>query len=675
MKLNPRQREAVIHIHGPLLVLAGAGSGKTSVITQKLAHLIRDCGYDARHVVAVTFTNKAAREMNERARALLGRKDVRGLRICTFHNFGLQFLRKELAATPLRAGFTILDEQDTLSLVKELLPADLAADRAYTGELQQQISRWKNELLSPEQALASAADAREADWANFYKRYQRSLTAYNAVDFDDLIRLPVQLLQTDETVRERWQRQLHYLMVDEYQDTNTAQYHMLRLLVGKRAHFTVVGDDDQSIYAWRGANPENLVQLKKDFPQLDVIMLEQNYRSTGRILKAANQLIARNPHLFEKTLWSDHDYGPPIRVLQVDSETQEAERVAGEIIRRHFNEGLDYGDVAILYRGNHQARWFEQALMQNRIPYRISGGTSFFARAEIKDVMAYLRLLANEDDDTAFLRVINTPRREIGPGTLEKVAAHAAAHNVSLLASLRLSPWPEGLGARRSGQLRSFLELVDTARERLRKEAPSEVVRQLLVDLDYESWLLETSSSDKSAAFRWRNVCDLVDWLERLSLDEEGQAVPLDAMVQKLMLFDRLDRLTDDTSEGEVQLMTLHAAKGLEFPLVFLVGMEEELLPHRTSLEDGNIDEERRLCYVGITRARQELVLTLTRYRQRYGEKIECLPSRFLEELPQEDLLWETPATRKSEAEQAQTNEAHLAALRAMLGKSGAAKS
>ena len=411
--LNPRQREAVRHLDGPLLVLAGAGSGKTRVITAKIAHLIEHGGVAARHITAVTFTNKAAREMKGRVGKLLDAEAGRGLSISTFHTLGLNILRRELKAAGLRAGFSIFDEQDVEQLLRELAKKN-EADKDTLQRARWQISAWKNDLIDPDTALSNATDDFGGFYAALYGAYQRALRVYNAVDFDDLILLPVSLLRTEPALRERWQNRIRYLLVDEYQDTNGAQYELVKLLVGVRGALTVVGDDDQSIYAWRGARPENLARLRDDFPRLHVIKLEQNYRSTGRILRAANTLIANNEHVFEKRLWSELGPGELLRVVNCRDEEDEAERVISEIIQQRFNSGAPYSSFAILYRGNHQARPFEKALRTQNIPYFISGGTSFFSRSEVKDVMAYLRLIVNPDDDSAFLRIVNTPRREIG---------------------------------------------------------------------------------------------------------------------------------------------------------------------------------------------------------------------------------------------------------------------
>ncbi|MEY6431873.1 UvrD-helicase domain-containing protein [Thioalkalicoccus limnaeus] len=663
--LNPRQREAVRHTTGPLLVLAGAGSGKTRVISHKIAHLIGTVGLAPRHLCAVTFTNKAAREMRERVAGQLRGREARGLTISTFHTLGLGILRREVERAGLRPGFSLFDAQDAEALIKEHLAKVRLADGTTPAIVQARISHWKNALVGPEQVLSQAEDDYEAMLARLYERYERSLRAYNAVDFDDLIGRPVRLLADLPEVRETWQGRIRYLLVDEYQDTNGAQYELVRLLVGPRGALTAVGDDDQSIYAWRGARPENLTRLKDDYPNLEVIMLEQNYRSSGRILSLANGLIAHNPHIFAKRLWSEHGPGEPARVVTCRDEIHEAERVVGEILHRHFGQGVPFGACAILYRGNHQARPFEKALREHKVPYFLSGGTSFFARAEVKDTMAYLRLLANPDDDAAFLRIVNTPRREIGPTTLERLADYAAGRGVGLLRACSELGLAEHLGERPRQRLCDFAGWIQGFAHRA-ETAPVATVRELIEAMRYADWLRESASSPQVAERRMENVTDLLEWLDALNKGEL-QEKTLGEMVSHLTLMDVLERRDEEQGGDRVHLMTLHAAKGLEFPHVFLVGLEEELLPHRSAIEEDSIEEERRLAYVGITRAQQTLTLTLARRRRRYGEFVESEPSRFLAELPDEALEWDerrevSPDERKSRGT------AHLASLRGLLG-------
>ncbi len=666
--LNPRQQAALLAIDGPVLVLAGAGSGKTRVITQKIAYLIQQCGYNPRHIAAVTFTNKAAREMKARVGKLLKGKESHGLRVSTFHTLGLEIIRREIQTLGYKPGFSIFDAADAMGLIKELGRREGTGDGEEEKQLQWQISHWKNAFVDPEQALREAVSDQATRAALLYAQYNRHLKAYNAVDFDDLIMLPVQLFEREPEILQQWQNRIRYLLVDEYQDTNATQYRLVQLLVGLSARFTVVGDDDQSIYAWRGAQPENLALLQRDFPGLKVIKLEQNYRSMGRILKAANQLIANNEHVFEKRLWSELGHGEPLRIIQAADDEDEAQRVVSEIIHHKFQHKADFGDFAILYRGNHQSRIFEKALREQRIPYTISGSTSFFSHTEVKDIMAYLRLVTNPDDDAAFLRVINTPRREIGPTTLEKLGGYAMNRGISLFTACFELGLAQHLPERAVERLRGFAEwLVDIA-HRADKGDRMAAVRDLVHEIDYRNWLQDSSRDLKQAERRVQNIEELIEWIGRMH-EQEGNDPPLTDLVAKLTLFDIMDRNDSDEGEGTVRLMTLHAAKGLEFPHVFLVGMEEELLPHRVSIEEENIAEERRLAYVGITRAQRTLTMTLAAKRRRGGEMVRCEPSRFLDELPPEDIQWEGKGVELDPDTRQARGKAHLANLRGLLGQ------
>ncbi|MGR5503863.1 DNA helicase Rep [Vibrio sp. DNB22_10_4] len=671
MKLNPQQDMAVKYVSGPCLVLAGAGSGKTRVITNKIAYLVQNCGYKARNIAAVTFTNKAAREMKERVGQTLGKNESKGLMVSTFHTMGLNIIRREYKALGLKAGFSLFDDQDQMALLKELTEKQLDGDKDLLRSLLSSISNWKNDLLTPEQVKGSARSEQEQLFAYCFEMYQIQMKAYNALDFDDLIALPVILLKTNQEVRERWQKRIQYLLVDEYQDTNTSQYELVKLLVGERARFTVVGDDDQSIYSWRGAKPQNLVLLNKDFPNLKAVMLEQNYRSTSRILRAANILIANNPHVFEKSLFSEIPDGEKLKVLKAKNEEHEAERVTGELIAHRFVNRTDYRDYAVLYRGNHQSRLIEKALMQNRVPYKISGGTSFFARAEIKDIMAYLRVLVNPDDDNAFLRIVNTPRREIGPATLEKLGSYANMRSKSLFeASFELG-LEQHLTGRGLENLRRFTQWIVTIGDNAERGNTVEAVRALVRDINYEDWLYETSSSAKAAEMRMKNVSDLYSWivadLEGDNYDKEEKT--LKEVVQRLTLRDMMERGEEEDDSDAVQLMTLHASKGLEFPYVYLIGSEEGILPHQTSIDEDNVEEERRLMYVGITRAQKELTFTICKERRQFGELIKPEHSRFLDELPFDDVDWEQSKKPVSAEERMQKGQAHIANIRAMFNK------
>lgn len=641
-KLNPRQREAVRYIDGPCLVLAGAGSGKTSVITRKIAYLIEDCGMSARHIAAVTFTNKAAREMKERVGKLLKRKEAQGLTVSTFHNLGLNIIRREYKTLGYKPGFSILDTEDARGILKELMLRDGDLNTEILDAVQSQISNWKSALITPEQAMAQAENASQLTFATVYGRYLQALQAYNAVDFDDLIRLPAQLFLGHDEVLQRWRQRIRYLLVDEYQDTNSSQYILVQQLIGDRGALTVVGDDDQSIYAWRGARPENLSQLKKDFPNLHVVKLEQNYRSTARILKVANKVISNNPHEFDKTLWSELGVGEMLRVIRSPSEDAEAERVANEILSQKLRRQAQFRDFAILYRGNHQSRLIELKLQQYQIPYNISGGTSFFAKTEIKDIMAYLRLLVNPADDNAFLRVINTPRRQIGTSTLEALGRYATEREISLLDACQELGIQSVIAGKNLDRVRHFADWLQKVRGNCHNQDPVAAIREMIEDIDYESWLHQNASSPKVAEKRLENVWYLLDsiknQLERNEDEAKSHEENLNAAISKLLLLDLLERQEEDDTGDRVQMMTLHASKGLEFPHVFLVGLEEELLPHRNSIDSGNIEEERRLMYVGITRAQKTLTLTLAGTRKQFGEKQETTPSRFIDEMPSEDI-------------------------------------
>lgn len=670
MKLNPRQDEAVHYVSGPCLVLAGAGSGKTRVIINKIAHLVQNCGYKAKTIAAVTFTNKAAREMKERVAKSMGRKEARGLWISTFHTLGLEIIKREHKVVGLKAGFSLFDDQDTLALLKDLTEDELDGDKDLLRSLMSTISNWKGDLVIPTQAVKIAKDEQSQLFAALYVRYAQHMKAYNALDFDDLILIPTLILRHNAEVRTRWQTRIQYLLVDEYQDTNTSQYELVKLLVGDRARFTVVGDDDQSIYSWRGAKPQNLVLLGKDFPTLRLIKLEQNYRSSQRILKAANILIANNPHVYEKTLFSELPYGEPLRVLIAANEEQEAERVIAEMIRHKFMGKTQFGDYAILYRGNHQSRLLERALMTNRIPYKLSGGTSFFGRAEIKDIMAYLRLVVNPDDDNAFLRVVNLPKRGIGPSTLERLGTFANERQISMFDASFDPELNHHLPSAAMASLYKFGKFIVDTGETVTRGEPIEAIKHLIRNINYDDYLYETSTSSKAAEMRMKNISELYRWVtEMLEGDELDEGMTLPEVVTRLTLRDMMERNSEDENGDQVQLMTLHASKGLEFPYVFMVGTEERILPHQSSIDEGNVDEERRLAYVGITRAQQQLWFVVCRERRQFGETLRCEPSRFLLELPQDDLIWENRKQVQSENQRQATSKSNIANLRDMFKK------
>jgi len=662
--LNSPQKQAIRHRHTPLLVLAGAGSGKTRVITHKIADLcLRDPPIEG-SVFAVTFTNKAAREMRERVARLLNANQLALVSVSTFHSLGMRMLREDAQSLGLQRNFSVFDTQDSESLLQQL-NTERGIESADCGVLRWRISQWKNDLTNPAAALAGASETAHTTAARMYARFCDALQTYNAVDFDDLVLRAVALLREHPEIREKWRRRVAYLLVDEYQDTNNVQYALVRELLGERPVLTVVGDDDQSIYAWRGARPENLQRLAEDFQPLEVIKLEQNYRSTGRILRCANRLIGHNPHLFEKSLWSELGPGEKLRVLNCSDSDDEAERVSIEIVGHRFRQRTRFSDYAILYRGNHQSRAIERALRAHNVPYSVSGGTAFFDRSEIKDLLAYLRLLANPYDDTAFLRIVNTPRREIGPTAIERLGNFARRRRLSLLHASVDRDFSSEASSRIADRVAGFGHWIVLLADNAQRGDALANIRQMIEDCGYFDWLHSSSATPRAAEMRVENVHELLDWLRKIANDGERS---LAEIVTQITVLDMLDRNKEDSGNDTVQLMTLHAAKGLEFPYVFIVGMEESLLPHHNSLEDDALEEERRLAYVGVTRARRELTFTCTTHRVRHGERIACVPSRFLGEMPSEDLAWEGRETLSAEEREAH-GRSQLAGLRALLSE------
>lgn len=671
-QLNDKQEEAMKYTQGPLLVLAGAGSGKTSVITRKIAYLVQHCRIPAHRITAMTFTNKAAREMKERVTKLLSREEAKGLSVSTFHTFGLNLLRLELKNLPLKANFSILDADDCKRILMDLMHRDNlsgAESKELIAKAMKKISDWKNDLILPEQAHSTCETPEDVQFAHLYQLYERNLRAYNAVDFDDLIVMPTRLLQENAEVRDKWQNRVRYLLVDEYQDTNTAQYILVKLLVGVMGQFTAVGDDDQSIYAWRGAKPENMALLKQDFPNLHIIKLEQNYRSTSRILKAANCVIQNNPHIFDKKLWSDKGHGEVIRIITCRNDDDEAERVVKDLLTHKLMNGKNWKDYAVLYRGNFQARVLETQLRQMQIPYKLSGGTSFFARAEIKDVMSYLRLIINPEDDSAFLRIINIPKRAIGPVTLEKLGLFAQENNLSLLGASSDQRLSMVLPKKAETQLHEFADFIATfTRELLEDDEPVPKVRQMMNEAGYIDYIREQSATPAQEKSKLDNIENLFTSIQNLiNRAEDVDEKNIESVIRKLVLLDLLEQQQEEEDTDKVNLLTLHAAKGLEFPFVYIMGLEEELLPHKNSIAAETIEEERRLMYVGITRARQGLTLTLAEQRKNGGQMKQMTPSRFLDELPQDELEWlgrkKKIAANVDPKEQAQQYLANLKAL------------
>jgi ATP-dependent DNA helicase Rep len=662
VSLNPAQLEAVHHLDGPCLVLAGAGSGKTRVIVHKIARLLK-FGLEPAQIAAITFTNKAAAEMRERAKALVGGRASRDLAVSTFHSLGVRMLRTDGSRIGLKPNFSILDSDDVLGVLRD---AGGSSDIAQARRWQWAISLWKNQGLDAEAAEASATDDEERIAARVMRRFEERLSAFQAVDFDDLIGLPLKLLQRDEEARDRWQAQFRHILVDEYQDTNAVQYELLKALVGPRGVFTAVGDDDQSIYGWRGATLDNLRRLPQEYPRLKLIALEQNYRSTGHILRAANAVIAHNPKLFEKKLWSEFGDGERVRVIDCDSEEHEAERAVARIQSlRAAGGAVKLSDFAVLYRANHQARVFEQKLRAAQLPYKVSGGQSYFDRAEIKDLCAWLRLLVNPDDDPAFLRAITTPKRGIGHQTLASLGEFASKWKISLFQALFSPTLAGALKGKAIDSLQEFGREINELEHRARHTTGAEDAKVLLLgwlkQIGYEQHLHDGEDSEKLAAARWGNVLDFVDWIGRrcggeisadggLTVESERHSVLEVAQTISVII-----SLADRADEQDVvTLSTLHAAKGLEWPHVMLVGVNEGLLPFRGGGQDKDaeltpehLEEERRLMYVGITRARTTLAVSTLRRRKKGRDTVIGVPSRFIKEMKlDEALVKEDPRER-----------------------------
>ena len=656
--LNPPQHAAVLHTEGPLLVLAGAGSGKTRVIVEKIAHLIQTGRYPARRIAAITFTNKAAREMRERVARRIKADAASELTISTFHALGLKIVQADHAKLGLRRGFSIFDADDSARQIKDLLPSGSKPDAIEA--MKQLVSRAKNAGLSPEQALEAARSTREREAAHLYARYQQRLASFNAVDFDDLIRLPVQLLETDDEARAGWRERIGYLLVDESQDTNDAQYRLLKALAGEAGQFTCVGDDDQSIYAWRGANPDNLLELGRDYPALRIIKLEQNYRCSNRVLRAANALIANNPHEHPKTLWSEAADGERIRVWACKDAAHEADKVAAEIQFIAQKHDAPWSEFCILFRGNHQSRALEKALQLLRIPYHLAGGTAFLDRGEVKDALAWLRLLANPDDDAAFLRAVAAPNRGVGATTLARLGELAAQAHLPLARAADSLAIAGKLPARGGNALQGFSEIVRGLRAEARTLAPAELVRRLNERSGLLAALRAGCRDEAQFQMRRRNLDELADWFDGPKTSGPGE------LAAALALLSHADK---GDAGNQVRMMSMHAAKGLEFRYVFIVGVEDGNLPHEASIDEGRIDEERRLFYVGITRAKERLWLSHAREAQRWGDRMRLSPSRFLDELPADELHRDGADPEADAAHKAERRSAGFANIRALLAE------
>jgi DNA helicase II / ATP-dependent DNA helicase PcrA len=636
--LNPQQREAVLCTQGPLLVVAGAGSGKTRVLTHRVAHLIDEGLASPSEILAITFTNRAATEMKERVEQLVGGRIASRMWVMTFHSACGRMLRRDAELIGYKSSFTIYDQADQVRLVKSCIE-DLGKDpkRFVPRAVHGAISTAKDRLLTAELYQKQVSGFFEQAVASVYELYERRLSEANAMDFDDLIMKTVLLLQRVPEARRHWQRAFRYVMVDEYQDTNHAQFTLVSILAEQHKNLAVVGDQDQSIYAFRGADIRNITEFEQDFPNARVIALEQNYRSTQTILDAANGVIEHNRDRKPKRLWSDLGEGDKVQVVEAEDEHAEARFVAGRI-QSALDDGANAGEIAVFYRMNAQSRVLEDLLTRQGIDYRVVGGPKFYERAEIKDLIAYLQVLDNSDDEVSLRRIVNQPRRGIGATSLDRLSSHARTLGVSLweaIVDVEASP----LGAAASGNLVRFRELIEDLREDLDQASVGDVAERVLVASGYQE-MLEAERTIESQG-RLENLQELVGVAREF--DQRGEeieaATRLSAFLQEISLYTDQDAMDDD--RGRVTLMTLHNAKGLEFPIVFMIGLEEGLFPHQRSLDEGNESEERRLCYVGMTRAQRSLTLTHARARTIFGARGYNRSSRFLDELPAERVDWQ----------------------------------
>ncbi|XBC42292.1 MAG: UvrD-helicase domain-containing protein [Buchnera aphidicola (Meitanaphis elongallis)] len=642
MDLNVNQNKAVRCISGPCLILAGAGSGKTQVIINKIIYLIKKCNFNPSSIFAVTFTNRAANEMKNRISNRLSISVMEKITISTFHTLGLEIIKSELSQLKIQPNFSIFDEQDQTTVLKNITQKK---DKIFLKNVRLAISNWKNKLINSHNAKINAKSDLEKNHAYYYELYERYLKSCNILDFDDLVFIPTLLLKNDELLRKKWDEKVRYFLVDEYQDTNNIQYELIKLLNKHVSDFTLVGDDDQSIYSWRGARVRNFSLLQSDYPTLNIIKLEHNYRSSGRILKAANLLITNNPHFLKKKLFSNLEYGPIINVISAKNEEEEAKLVLKKILIHKSLNLTKFQDYAILYRSNYQVKIFEKILMNFKVPYYISARSSFFSCSEVKDLLAYLKLILNPNDDVAFLKIINRPSRGIGNITLKKLKEWSKKRRQSLFFSSNDMGLRFILPSRNFNALKSFVILINNLIKDIYIR-PATVLNNLISIIEYDVWLSKTIKNAKIYEISINNIRILLSWISELIEKYKYTNRPnfFSEIVVQFIIQNELKN--ENFNDNKIQLMTLHASKGLEFSYVFMIGMEEGILPHYNSISN-NIDEERRLTYVGITRAKKELCFSYSETRYQYGEIIHTIPSRFLLELPKNDLSWNKDNIKK----------------------------
>lgn len=666
MCLNIIQKKAIKYIHGPCLILAGAGSGKTTVIINKIIYLINTGQHKPKNIAALTFTNQAAREMKIRISEHLNISETKKIIISTFHALGLKIIKKEIKALKLDSNFVIFDEKDQINLLKKVCDKKFINNKKSLKKIHFMISHWKNKFLTPDDAQQEARSHEEKEFVSIYKRYNDDLLQGNILDFDDLICIPTLLLKNNKIIRTRWQKKISYLLVDEYQDTNNSQYEFIKTLTHTNSSFTLVGDDDQSIYAWRGANPKNIFLLKKDFPNLKIITMEHNYRSSGRILRAANHLISNNIHYIEKKLFSELKYGKIIQVLISNNEEEEAEKIANTIIIQNIKNNIKYQDYAILYRGNYQSRILEKTFIKKNIPYYISEKSSFFSHTEIKDLLSYLRLVINPNDDSAFMRIINVPSRKIGKVTLKKLEEFAKIKNISLFEASQNIELNYSLKENSINRIKKFILKIKKFTKQVFLKNKN-IIDYIINDIDYETWIKKNFKELKHIQNSIQNIHTLSKWFQNMMQgDLLEKQMNISQIVEKMTIRD----FTEEENKGktnQVQFMTLHASKGLEFSSVFIIGMCEGILPNQKSIDINNIEEERRLTYVGITRAKKQLFFTYSCTRKKYGQILSMSPSRFLFELPQEDIYWDKKFILNKSTKDIEKNQLRIYNLRKII--------
>ena len=652
--LNPEQLKAVCHSEGPSMVVAGAGSGKTRVITCRIAHLIRERGVDPESVLAITFTNKAAGEMKERIRNMLGQGELSPW-VSTFHSFCLRMLRKHIAELGFSNDFAVYDAQDQLTLVKQCMKAaQISTDAFPAKSLLNHISGFKNDFIVPEQLdLDSMSYGNQMKAGELYPFYQAALKSNNALDFDDLLAFTAKLFQQSSALREYYDKKFQYILVDEFQDTNAVQYELVRLLSRDINNVCVVGDDDQSIYRWRGANIENILKFEKDYPGTTVIKLEENYRSTQNILKAAGNVVGENLNRNEKTLWTQNEKGDPVVCHKAEDETSEAAFVCDRIQNLCREEGYSFNEIAILYRTNAQSRVMEDVLRRAEIPYQIIGGLRFYERKEIKDVLAYMRVLVNSCDSISLKRIVNVPARGIGKTSMEKVESFCRERGIPLFEGLRLAGKGGLIGAASTKKIANFISIMDHLDSVYRKSNALELLTEVIDRSGYAAML--NNEDTRESKGRMENLNELYSAVEQLVENENSS---LQEFLDSTALVADLDNL--DNTRGILPLMTLHTCKGLEFSAVFVVGMENGLLPHASSMSDSaEYEEERRLCYVGFTRAKKRLFISYARRRRIYGSNFSYPPSEFINSIPEEVLVRE-PGEYKGETSESFLGSANL---------------